>query len=349
MQLMKWCFVLFLLLMSFSGVAELQGKEKVYARLLLSENVLEIKLGAKALYNDLLADPLLWDLAAHKLWSLTNSNDAETIDTAAWLAKAIGRSQQARYRTLLEKLNADTQGKKLTKYLTESLNKLGDPTQPQFDPTDYTLAEVQAAVNAEVDKITPTQQAFDRIVPGAPLDGVLKMLGQPDGVGQYIRRINRPFIGGQVFQNLRLSYLNLGSMELHYENNIWLVRTKSVQADTDLTELDSQYQDLASRLLSKDRVQVIAAAREAIAIKLSDIETLDHIAKHIWDERSTEDRHLADSLAWLCKVLAASNNGRYKQMLATLEDHGATKKIVKYARSAANELPASTESFNPEN
>lgn len=345
---MKKYLALFILLVSFGSTATMQGKEKIYARLLLSENTDEIKLGAKALHNDLLANTMLWDLAAYQLSVIANkAGNAETEDTAAWLIKAIGQSQQAQYRIILEQLNNAEQNRKLTRYLTQAINKLEKTTQPSFDVTTFDINAVQAALLADADKAEATQTGFDSIQPGTELTAVLDVLGQPDGVGQYIRQFNRPFVGRQTFQNLRLSYLNLGSMEFNYEHDSWRLRTKAVQAATDISVVDQQYQDLLSRLLSNDRVQVVTAAKEAISLRLSDTEALDQIGQHIWNERATKDRHQADALAWLSKVLAASGNGRYKLLLATLGEHGANAKIVKYALNGAEKLPADNNPFQP--
>ncbi len=348
---MQKILLLCVLLVSFSSPAAFQGKEVIYARLLLSDNVQEVKLGAKVLHHDLLANPLLWDLAAYKLWSginQPNGKGEEGEDTVAWLIKAIGQSQQAKYRTTLKNLRATVQNPKLTRYLDEAIKKIAETAVPQFEPAHFDISIAFAGVAAVVNEVVPEQSNFDHIQPETELDSVLATLGQPDGVGQYIRNFNRSFIGRQTFQNLRISYFNLGSMEFRYDKNRWLLRVKFSQANADIAAVAQQHQDLLSRLLSGDRVQINAAAQEAIAMRLSDTEVLDQVSQYIWQERATTDRHISDAIAWLCKVLAASGNGRYQQFLQTLGDNGANKKIAKYALISARQLTSAEPHFIPD-
>jgi hypothetical protein len=56
---------------------------------------------------------------------------------------------------------------------------------------------------------------------------------------------------------------------------------------------------------------------------------------------------MADALAWLCKVISASNNGRYKHYLDTLLATGGNKKIMKYAAYASGLLTRQAPDFTP--
>lgn len=334
-----------LLLLSSAVQADLSDKEVIYAKLLSSSNLQNIKLGAKGLHHDLPANTQLWDFAAYTLWSMNkngNKSHDEFDDTIAWLAKAIGESKQARYQTLLKEQLQFAQSNKVRKYFKGALKDLNKNEVAQFN------AELYVPQELPLDTVNiATGEKFATINSGDTLQSVLSLLGQPDGVGQYIRSYRRPFIGRQTFQNLRLSYINLGSMEFRYDETQWVVDLKSEQTNADISGVKTEYRDLVSRLVSNDVTQIRAAAREAIKLPLTDPESLDHIAQYIWDNQNTDDKQFADSLAWLCKVLSNSKNGRYKEMLSTLAQKPIHKKIVRYSANAAKNLPSSTTHFTP--
>lgn len=343
---MKKLIVTLLMLFSFTTNAAFDSKESVYADLLNSNNLQNVKLGAKALHHDLPDNVELWDLAAFTIWSMNNNGDKsnpEFDDTISWLAKAIGESKRGRYQTLLNEQLKLAQSNKIKRYFKGAIKALNNTEDLQFDAAYYTVQ----AVLSDPKHIRATAENFQRVKVGDTLEVVLSLLGQPDGVGQYIRSYRRPFIGRQTFQNLRLSYINFGSMELRYEETHWLVDLKSKQTDADISAVSADVRDLLSRLVSNDVTQIRSAAREAIKLPLTDQAALDHIAQYIWDNQDTQNDQFADSLAWLCKVLSNSENGRYKEILATIAQKPIHKKITRYAAKSAKKLPISAEHFTP--
>lgn len=343
---MKKLLTLLLVLLPFATQADFDTKDTIYVDLLTSKNLQEVKLGAKALHHSLPENVQLWDLAAFTLWSMNQNGDKEDDefdDTISWLAKAIGESQNPRYRTLLTEQNSNEASRKVKKYFKSAIRNLTKEDRPQFRAQEFNLEAINV-INATT---TPTLKKFDQIAQGDSLDSVIEKLGKPDGVGQYIRSYRRPFIGRQTFQNLRLSYINLGSMELKYEKTHWIVDLKSKQTSVDISDIAPEYRDLLSRLVSNDVTQIRTAAREAIKLPLTDTATLDHVAQYIWDNQQTEDSDFADSLAWLCKVLSKSQNGRYKEMLSTLAQKPLHSKITRYAANTAKALNGTQPFFTP--
>ncbi|WP_220752294.1 MULTISPECIES: hypothetical protein [Shewanella] len=343
---MKKLLTLLLVLLPFATQADFDTKDTIYVDLLTSKNLQEVKLGAKALHHSLPENIQLWDLAAFTLWSMNQNGDKEHDefdDTISWLAKAIGESQNARYRTLLTEQNSNEASRKVKKYFKSAIKALNKDDVPQFQPQEFELASIKVLPNT----VTPTLANFEMIAQGATLDTVITTLGKPDGVGQYLRSYRRPFIGRQTFHNLRLSYINLGSMELKYEKTEWVVDLISIQTSLDISGVADQYRDLLSRLVSNDVTQIRAAAREAIKLPLQDEQSLDHIAQYIWNAQNTQDKQFADSLAWLCKVLSNSGNGRYKEMLQTLSQKPLHSKITRYAAKSAKSLTSTEPFFTP--
>lgn len=349
---MKNIILLLLGLLIFSQFAQaLTKKEQVYMRLLNSDKLQEVKLGAKALNNDLPTEPLLWNFAAFKLWQLANSEQKthkEYEDTSSWLTKALGNSKQRAYYSVLTDFGKKEQSKKIKRYVKKALKKLKKlPKTAQFDVQSY-QPQLSNLIKETPQKIA-TNEMFSQIGRGSTLTHALKELGSPDFVGQYIRYVRRPFIGRQVFQNLRIAYSDIGSMEFKYADSQWILAEKHAQGKVVLAGVDSGSQGLLAKLVSNDPVQIRSASKEAIAMQLSDQKALDVVAQYIWNNKKTTDNQLIDGLAWLCKVLGASENGRYREFLLGLTPEVTNRKIAKYAQGAADKLVESSTPFKPNN
>ncbi|WP_298772637.1 hypothetical protein [uncultured Shewanella sp.] len=344
---MKLLTFVVLLFISLNSYANVKGEDLIYAQLLSDPHLSNIKLGAKAMHHELPNNQVLWDFTAYTLWKTINNADSEHDefdDTNAWLIKALTEYKSPRYRVLLVELNTQKQSSKIKRYLKKALKSLPKNSQHSFDIQTYEAIDISA--------IQPQQHAtkalFQQLQLGSTLDIVLKTLGDPNDVGQYLNHKFRFFIGGQTFQNLRLTYSNIGSMELRYDANKWVVDKKSLQANHSLMDIPPQYQDLVSRLISNDAPQIKAAAREAMQLPLSDEQSLDVLAQYLWNNRTTQDKYMADSMAWLCKVLGHSNNGRYKAFLEMLATSDAHEKIAHYAEGSAENLLSQVNGFTPE-
>lgn len=343
---MKIFTFLILTFISINSYASFKGETLIYAQLLTNPHLSDIKLGAKAMHHELPPNQALWDLTAYTLWETNNTADSEHDefdDTNAWLIKAITEYGNPRYRDLLIELQKKKQPSKIKRYLKKALKSLPKYSKTPFDIGTYKVIDIDAIQTQQ----HATKILFQQLQLGSTLETVLAQLGQPNGVGQYLNHKFRFFIGGQTFQNLRLTYNNLGSMELIYDKDEWILDKKSLQANYNLSDLNAQYQDLVSRLISNDAPQIKAAAREAMQLPLSDEQSLDLVAQYLWNNRNTNDKYMADSMAWLCKVLGHSNNGRYKTFLEMLAASDAHEKIAHYAEGSAEKLPPQINGFSP--
>jgi hypothetical protein len=70
-------------------------------------------------------------------------------------------------------------------------------------------------------------------------------------------------------------------------------------------------------------------------------DTLDRIADRIYASRLETTGQMADTLAWLCKVLAKSGDGRYKPFLLDISNSAAHSTLKRYAAKTASNLPES--------
>ncbi|MEC4728075.1 hypothetical protein HWQ46_21295 [Shewanella sp. D64] len=338
--------LLILLLVTFStmSVAD-KSRDVVFGLLLISDNASDNKLAAKDLYHLPPENSELLDLAAWVLMnSATDYNDEEE-DTLAWLAKALGASKQARYRDVLIELKSKTSSKKLKRYIKGALKEIGDTQGDGFDLENYDVDKVSKELMALASKAQVSKMGFLQINVGSSLEDVLNKLGEPNSVGQYVRSSYRPFLGNLRLQNLRITYLNAGSMEFSLNSNVWVLKNAFTQSKVDTANLAPAELALVSQLLSSDYNLVRKSAREAIATKLTNPAALDQVAQRVWQLRDIDDKGMGDAMAWLCKVLAASGNGRYHDVLNKLYEQAGNKKIVKYAKSSKKKLTPTEPSF----
>lgn len=73
-----------------------------------------------------------------------------------------------------------------------------------------------------------------------------------------------------------------------------------------------------------------------------DLAQLDAVAARLWTDRATEDKHMADAMAWLCRILGRSGNPRYQPMLLKVAADARARKVRRHAESAAEDLPEVT-------
>ena len=74
------------------------------------------------------------DLFAKKVWEDRSSKDRLTIDGLSWLRRTIGKSNNPRYRSLLEKVSETAKSGKLKRYARISLDLLPAEDVEQFQP-----------------------------------------------------------------------------------------------------------------------------------------------------------------------------------------------------------------------
>lgn len=105
-------------------------------------------------------------------------------------------------------------------------------------------------------------------------------------------------------------------------------------------ETGLEIEELLKALRSDDSVTkrqaVISIARSygqnAMLLEAVEEELLEGYNKHV------EDKYQVDAIAWMCKVLSASGDVRYRKSLATVADSATNSKIKKYAKKALEQL-----------
>ncbi|WP_341502697.1 HEAT repeat domain-containing protein [Gallaecimonas sp. GXIMD4217] len=341
-------FLLAALLLSFTvTAAPATPKSTVYELLLLSQERNDIKLGAKALNHEPGQPRQTWDLAAAVFASLGEHDREEDSDTRAWLAKALGRSGQPRYLPVLVRALQKTEHGNIKKHVKRAIRQLkkGDLSQEAFEARSVDIQGRRDSLNRQLTPLRASSSSFDSIVSDASLAEVLQTLGLPNGAQDAMEVKFRPFIGNQRFQQLQINYVGIGTLRFRYDNNRWRLLEKMSQVDVDLAVSDG-LKVMASRLMGRNADEVRNVAKEMYRQQLFDEGLLDLVGQRIWMDLDAKDKLTADAMAWLCKVLGHSGNGRYKQFLEKVAAQSSNRKITRYAANAAQNLPAVAESVS---
>lgn len=120
----------------------------------------------------------------------------------------------------------------------------------------------------------------------------------------------------------------------------------AVAAHSYASELTSQQH--IDQLLQGSSDAIRKAAQSMHQARVQDRQTLDIAAQLLAQNApSARDNDSADALAWVCKALAQSRDGRYKSIVAQVGDSAPNRKLKKHCAKAARSLPLSAESFFP--
>ncbi|WP_077338481.1 hypothetical protein [Pseudocolwellia agarivorans] len=101
------------------------------------------------------------------------------------------------------------------------------------------------------------------------------------------------------------------------------------------------YQQLTSGHLSQIKLasQTMAAGRENTK------ENADILAEILLSKYENALSIEVDTLSWACKALAATNDGRYRNLLINIANSKTHKKLRKYAKSSFKKLPKSQDEY----
>lgn len=105
--------------------------------------------------------------------------------------------------------------------------------------------------------------------------------------------------------------------------------------------VDASGQRYIDQLVQGGPVSIREAAQSIYHSNYRETETLDVAAEVLLQKyRSASDSTSADALAWVCKALASSGNGRYKAVLSEVVANSNNSKLDRHCTKAANSLSA---------
>jgi hypothetical protein len=104
--------------------------------------------------------------------------------------------------------------------------------------------------------------------------------------------------------------------------------------------MDASAQRYAQMLASGGVSSIQRAAEEIYSQSLTDQELLDVAAEALAQNyNNNTGETYADTMAWVCKALGNSGNGRYKALLTEVGDKAKARKVAKYCDKGAGNLP----------
>ena len=184
----------------------------------------------------------------------------------------------------------------------------------------------------------PREDLFLNLASGESKNLIIAKLGEPDSISKY---------GGNFLiekpPSVTYQYEGLGSIQFSARNSEALFVEKVIPSIKQSANISSIQKQLGS---NGQTLQSIA--KGYYQHNDLDIDMLDLFAEKIWTDKNTEDPYTVDALSWLCKVLAKSNNSRYRSLLQNVANVAGESKLRKYAASSLNLLPTEeTEQFLP--
>lgn len=105
--------------------------------------------------------------------------------------------------------------------------------------------------------------------------------------------------------------------------------------------LDESGQRYVKQLASGGPSSIHSAAESILSTGVSDQEVLDVAAEALAQgyRKNTDMEPYADAMAWVCRALGGSGNGRYKAMLTDVAKTTPNKRMKKHCDKAASSLP----------
>jgi len=356
-----WYFIVFLFFFMIEANAALPrestGREHSEIMLLLSQSDFEVRLAAKSIYR-LGSNRDILDLLAEVTWTACSGNRKMNPDTLSWLAKALGNTKQTRYAGILDYCLANVAGKSTIKHLKLARDRLEGTTTDSFEggKTDLEQIHTRLMKKGEATSVNKVANLFPEVRKGQSLDEVFSALGAPDGVSGVSVTNGR---AGHSFVKVRTSddmiafmYNGMGTIRFVFDDASarynWLLADASSDKGLIWKPLDGKFVTL-NDLVNRDLITSGDAAelREIIyhLRKQESIERdiLDRVADRVYRSRLESGGEMADALAWLCKILGKSGDGRYKQILSEVSNTAVNEKLRKYAGKAANNLQETNE------
>lgn len=332
------------------------GRDYVELMLLLSRSDADVRLAAKSV-SRLGSRREILDVAAEIAWTGCTGRREMDADVLSWLALALGNTKDARYAALLDDCLARTTNKKTAKYLTLARKKIEGVTTEPFAGGAIDLDKLRARFTSDVGASSRRSAAekFPELRRGWTLDETVAAVGQPASVTpvdvheEELEKLQAPIKGEIAGEMIVLAYPGVGAARFSIEEDrqtwilvdatserklYWLSPAGRLGAVTELIA------EGGGRVLRGFSVRLLEDATVDAAM-------LDRIARRVYASRDESDSDTVDALAYLCKVLGKSGNGKYKRMLLEVSDSASRKALRKHARLVAEKLPDSEEQFDP--
>lgn len=146
------------LILAFNAVAKLEPEEQKLADMLLSGDMTQLKSASKQIYNSEISEPELLDIGAEILLKKYPDAVRSDIDSLAWLARAIGASENGRYYNVLSEVVEHAQNDKLERHADTALDELPGAEGEQYVAGGYALPEGLYTKDTDAEVISRLKQ-----------------------------------------------------------------------------------------------------------------------------------------------------------------------------------------------
>lgn len=140
------------LLITFGAHAELTPDEQKVADMLLSEDLNQLKVAAQTVSRQEMSNIELIDIMAEVLLRKYEGAYPNEIDTLAWMARAIGTTENGRYHAALSEVVNNSDNRKLRRHADSALDDLDDPEGVQYVSGMYQLPEGLYAKESDAER-----------------------------------------------------------------------------------------------------------------------------------------------------------------------------------------------------
>lgn len=337
----------------FAGAAHanptFEGEDHAYASLLLGSSAIDVKVAAKALALRSTSNAAVYDLAADLLWRSCRDQRAIDADAQAWVAIALGKSGEGRYRDVLSACAGSDAPAKVRSAAKDALGGLPGEKTGEFAGGSLQLDEIaaQLAAAAVRDRASRAAKKFNDIWSGQSIAQVYAIMGLPEAIqGASIRPARLATLGGSApiyGSSIVASYGSAGIVffALPPEGTRWVV--SAVSSGAALPGDAPRVAQVKQWLASPDWTALQGLGEDLIERHEKDRAVLDAVAARIGQAQAINNTYMADALAWLCKALVSSGDGRYKKFLAHIATTAATPRLRGHAGPAADRLPDGVE------
>jgi lambda repressor-like predicted transcriptional regulator len=160
------------------------------------------------------------------------------------------------------------------------------------------------------------------------------------GADEVIRKLGSPIEttkGNWGFDYQDLTFENLGTLRFvdSKDSDLLTVSGPIVSSANTFSK-----EKIEEQLNTTAAAQILSHAKKYYQAVIGQESSLDVIAKKIWLERYSDNQEMHDAVGWLCKVLAKSGNGRYREILTKLtEDLKVPNTIRSYFEKSIGNLP----------
>lgn len=312
-----------------SSLPDLSRYEQVTLKLLLSENVEELRLGIRNVIFNHQRQLLLQDVVAHILGEYDQGSRVFHTDNVALLVRALGESESKRYLPFVQK-NAKHEVGKIVKYARRAVRKMSRDAAPLTLDQNWR----KSALKLLLSKPIGSENLFRSVSRPMVLEKVLADLGVPNKVEIVNVSKHKPWVGMIREPFMTLNYTNVGRVIFNWIDKQWVVHKVQVFHTGGETA-----GDMKDKIQTDNAQYLRSLARKMYDTNEKDDEILSLVVVRLRQDIAAKDKNLVDALAWFCRVLGQTADAKYLPVLKEIASNAGSSKLRRHAKKAAKMIP----------